>query len=185
MLPLPAPSRVAMISVNGKTSSNGEAMKSLLLSVVALLFLATLTPAFAIEQPRIVPRMNQVPKPIDEVYARLKKYFSDPLNHFQLVSADPKKHTIVAKQSGIDSASWNNWAFCKTGPVEMIYKYEDGTVTVTVKIEKTTKKTSFVSVSADFQGSYRLGANENKVACQSKFVLEDQILSVAGASSAN
>ena len=106
-------------------------MKPLYLTILALLFLSTLTPAFAIEQPRIVPRMNQVPKPIDEVYARLKKYFSDPLNHFQLVSADPKKHTIVAKQSGIDSASWNNWAFCKTGPVEMIYKYEDGTVTVT------------------------------------------------------
>jgi len=132
-----------------------------------------------------VPRANEVPKPIDEVFARLKKYFSDPLNHFQLVSADPRKHTIVAKESGIDGASWNNWAFCKTGPVEMIYKYVDGTVTVTVKLEKTTKRATFVSVSADFQGAYRLGANENKVACQSKFALEDQILSVAGASSTN
>ena len=160
-------------------------MKPLYLTILALLFLAALTPAFAIEQPRIVPRANEVPKPIDEVFARLKKYFSDPLNHFQLVSADPKHHTIVAKESGIDSASWNNWSFCKTGPVEMIYKYEDGTVTVTVKLEKTTKRSTFVSVAADFQGAYRLGSNENKVACQSKFVLEDQLLSVAGATSAN
>jgi hypothetical protein len=159
-------------------------MKPLYLAIAALLFLATLTPAFALEQPRIVPRANEVPKPIDEVFTRLKKYFSDPMNHFQLVSADPKTHTIVAKQSGIDSASWNNWAFCKTGPVEMIYKYEDGVATVTVKLEKTTKHSTFVSVAADFQGAYRLGSNENKVACQSKFVLEDQIISVAGASSA-
>jgi hypothetical protein len=160
-------------------------MKPLYLPILVLLFLATLTPAFAIEQPRIVPRANEVPKPIDEVFTRLKKYFSDPMNHFQLVSADPKSHTLIAKESGIDSASWGNWAFCKTGPVEMIYKYEDGTATVTVKLEKTTKHSTFVSVAADFQGAYRLGSNENKVACESKFVLEDQILSVAGASSAN
>ena len=159
-------------------------MKHLYLPILALLFLATLTPAFAIEQPRIVPRANEVPKPIDEVFARLKKYFSDPNNHFQLVSADLRKHTIVAKQSGIGDLVWNNWAFCKTGPVEMIYKYVDGTVTVTVKLEKTTKRSTFVSVAADFQGAYRLGSNENKVACQSKFALEDQILAVAGASDA-
>jgi hypothetical protein len=163
----------------------GGAMKPLFLSIVAFLFLATLTPAFAIEQPRIVPRANEVPKPMDEVFARLKKYFSDPsVSHFQLVSADPKTHTIVAKQASVDSASWNNWAFCKTGPVEMIYKYADGSATVTVKLEKTTKHSTFVSVAADFQGAYRLGSNENKVACESKFVLEDQIISVAGASDA-
>jgi hypothetical protein len=174
-----------MIWLLAKSRSLGEAMKPHYLSILALLFLTTLTPAFAIEQPRMVPRANEVPKPIDEVFARLKKYFSDPSSNFQLVSADPKTHTIVAKQSGIPSASWSNWAFCKTGPVEMIYKYEDGAVTVTVKLEKTTKHSTFVSVSADFQGAYRLGANENKVACESKFVLEDQILSVAGASSTN
>ena len=160
-------------------------MKPLYPSILAFLFLAALTPAFAIEQPRIVPRANEVPKPIDEVFAQLRKYFSDPMNHFQLLSAEPKTHTIVATESGIDSASWNNWAFCKTGPVQMIYKYEDGTATVTVKLEKTTKHSTFLSVAADFQGAYRLGANENKVACESKFVLEDQILSVAGATSAN
>jgi hypothetical protein len=159
-------------------------MKFLLIPIVAFLFLATLTPAFAIEQPRIVPRANEVPKAIDEVFTRLKKYFSDPMNHFQLVSADPKTHTIVAKQSGIGDLVWANWAFCKTGPVEMIYKYQDGTVTVTVKLEKTTKRSTFVSVAADFQGAYRLGSNETKVACDSKFVLEDQVPSAAGASEA-
>ncbi len=161
-------------------------MKPLLLSIIAFLCLATLTPALAIEPPRIVPRMNRVPKPLNEVFAQLKRYFTDAsMSHFQLVSADAKTHTIVAKQSGIDSASWTNWAFCKTGPVQMIYKFEDGTVTVTVKLEKTTRQSTFASVSADFQGVYRLGTNENKVACVSKFVLEDNILSVAGASNAN
>ena len=161
-------------------------MKRFYLPILAFLFLATLTPAFAIEQPRIVPRANEAPKPIDEVFARLKKYFSDSsMSHFELVSADPKTHTIVAKQSGIGDLVWDNWAFCKAGPVEMIYKYVDGTVTVTVKLEKTTKHSTFVRVAADFQGAYRLGSNENKVACQSKFALEDQILSAAGASSAN
>jgi hypothetical protein len=160
-------------------------MKRFYLPILAFLFLATLTPAFAIEQPRIVPRANEAPKPIDEVFSRLKSYFSDPNNHFELVSAEPRKHTIVAKQSGIGDLVWNNWAFCKTGPVEMIYKYVDGTVTVTVKLEKTTRHSTFVSVTADFEGAYRLGSNENKVACQSKFALEDQILSAAGASSAN
>ena len=157
-------------------------MKHLPISIIAFLCLATVTPAFAIETPRIVPRMNTVQMPINEVYARYKKYFSDPsTSHFQLVSADARTHTIVAKQSGIDGGSWGNWAFCKADPVQMIFKYQDGTATVTVKLEKTTRKSTFVSVSADFQGLYALGANQNTIACTSKFVLEDNILAVAGA----
>ncbi len=159
-------------------------MKHLCLSIIAFLLIATLTPTFstAIETPRIVPRMYTVPQPIDVVFVRLKKYFSgSPKGNFQLVSADSKTHTIVAKLSGIDNATWSDWAFCKTGPVEMIYKYEDGTVMVTVKLDKTTKNSTFVSVSADFHAAYRLGANENNVACDSKFVLEDQVLAAAGA----
>ena len=160
-------------------------MKPLRISIIAFLCLATVTPAFAIEAPRIVPRMNTVQMPINEVFARYKNYFSDPAtSHFQLVSADAKTHTIIAKQSGIDGASWDNWAFCKAGPMQMIFKYQDGTVTVTVKLEKTTKKSTFVSVAADFQGLYGLGANEDKIACTSKFALEDNLLSVASASSA-
>lgn len=161
-------------------------MKHLLFSIIAFLGLAAVTPAFAIETPRIVPRMNSVPMPIDEVYARLKKYFSDPLtSHFQLVSADPRTHTILAKRSGIDGEAWNDWAYCKTGPMQMIYKLDDGTVTVTVKLEKTTPRVTFASVSADFQGTYHLGANQSVVACSSKFALEDRILAAAGASGGN
>jgi hypothetical protein len=163
-------------------------MKHLCLSIIAFLLLATLTPTFstAIDTPRIVPQMNTVNKPIDEVFARLKKYFTDSTkSNFQLIRADPKTHTLVAKLSGIGSETWTNWAYCETGPVEMIYKYEDGTVTVTVKLEKTTKNSTFVTVSADFEGSYRLGDRENKVACTSKFALETQILAAAGGSGAS
>jgi hypothetical protein len=162
-------------------------MKTHLFSIIAFLCLATFTPAptFAIESPRIVPRITQVPQPADEIFTRLKKYFSDPtVSHFQLVSADPRTRTIVAKQSGIDGASWNNWAFCKAGPVQMIYKYQDGTATVTVKLEKTNRHLTLVSASADFEGLYALGANQNQVACNSKFALEENILAVAGAAKA-
>ena len=63
----------------------------------------------------------------------------------------------------------------------MIYKLEDAAVTVTVKLEKSARHSTFATVSADFQGTYELGANQSKVACTSKFVLEDNILAVAGA----
>ncbi|MGH7925946.1 MAG: hypothetical protein ACREQH_15285 [Candidatus Binatus sp.] len=154
-------------------------MKILAVLIIVTLFAST---ALTIETPRIVPRMNEIQKPIDEVFASVKKYFTDSsLSNFQLVSADKATHTLVAKQSGIDDESWTKWAFCETGPVQMIYKLQDGTVTVTVKLEKSTRLSTLASVSADFQGAYALGANENKVACTSRFVLEDNILAAAGA----
>jgi hypothetical protein len=126
--------------------------------------------------------MSEIQKPVDQVYATLEKYFTDPsLSKFRLVSEDKKTRTLVAKVSGIDDESWRRWAFCETGPVQMIYKLEDGSVTVTVKLEKSSRHSTFATVSADFQGTYGLGANENKVACTSKFVLEDDVLALAGA----
>ena len=159
-------------------------MKLHLPAIITSLFLAvaTLTPALALEPPRIVPRMQEIQKPIDAVYEAMKKYFTDSsLSHFQLVSADPKTRTLVAKQVGVDNESWTKWAFCETGPVQMIYKLEDGTVVVTVKLRKSTRHATFASVSADFEGTYGLGANQNKVGCTSKFALEDNLLAVAGA----
>ncbi len=156
-------------------------MKLLIASIITPLLFTVATPAFAIETPRIVPRMQEIQKPVDEVYASLKKYFSDPAtSHFQLVSADERTHTLVAKQSPVGEDVWHNWAYCQTGPAQMIYKYEDGTATVTVKLEKSPRHSTFASVSADFQGTYELGANQNKVDCTSKFVLEDNILAAAG-----
>lgn len=157
-------------------------MKLRAASIVILLLLFTLPPAFAIDTPRIVPRIQEIQKPVGEVFHTLKKYFTDAsLSHFALVSADERTNTLVAKQTALDDLTWRTWAFCETGPVEMIYKLQDGTVAVTVKLSKTTARSTLATVSADFQGRYALGGNQNTVACKSKFVLEDQILAAAGA----
>ena len=157
-------------------------MKLRAASIITLVLLFTLATAFAIETPRIVPRVQEVPKPEREVFASIKHFFADSsLSHFQLVSADERTHTIVAKQTALDDMTWRNWAFCETGPVQMIYKLQDGTAIVTVKLDKATPHSTLASVSADLQGRYALGGNQNTVACKSKFALEDQILAAAGA----
>jgi len=149
--------------------------------IIAPLLLFILASAYAIETPRIVPRVQEIPKPVGEVFATLKKYFNDASSHFELVRADERSHTIVAKQTATDDLTWRHWAFCETGPVQMIYKLQDGTVMVTVKLEKSTRHSTLATVSADFQGRYALGGNQSTVACTSKFVLEDSILAAAGA----
>jgi hypothetical protein len=160
-------------------------MKLRATSIITPLLLFIFTPAFAIETPRIVPRIIEIQRPVDEVFATLKKYFTDSsLSTFQLVSEDKRTHTLVAKQSGLGEETWRSWAFCETGPVQMIYKLDDGTVTVTVKLTKASRHSTLASVSADFQGTYSLSSNQNKVACTSKFVLEDKILAAAGAAPA-
>ena len=159
-------------------------MKLRAVSIITPLLLFILASAYAIETPRIVPRVQEVPKPVGEVFATLKRYFNDASSHFVLVSADNRTHTLVAKQTATDDLTWRHWAFCETGPVQMIYKLQDGTVTVTVKLEKTTPHSTLASVSADFQGRYALGGNQSTVACTSKFVLEDSILAAAGAAPA-
>ena len=156
-------------------------MKSTSYAIALLTALALQSPAFAVEQPRIVPRVREVARPVGDVYVTLKKYFSDSsLSHFQLVSSDPKKHTLVAKQSGIPTNTWTDWAFCKAAPMQMIFQYQDGAVTVTVNLNQTSKRSTFVNVTADFQGTYSLGSKQDTIACVSKGGLEDGILAAAG-----
>jgi hypothetical protein len=160
-------------------------MKPLTGSIIACVVLLVVSAAFAIEQPRIIPRSQQIQRPVDDVYASMRKYFSDgSLSRFKLVSEDPKTHTLVAKQTGIEGEDWSKWAYCEAGPVQMVYKLEDGTALVTLKLEKSTPHSTFASAAADFEGTYALGSNESKVACTSKFVLEDNILAAAGAAPA-
>ncbi len=156
-------------------------MKLRAASIITPLLLFFVASAYAIETPRIVPRVQEIPKPIGEVFVTFKRYFTDASSHFELVRADERTHTLVAKQTTTDDLSWRHWAFCETGPVQMIYKLQDGTVTMTVKLERSTPHSTLASVSADFQGRYALGGNQNTVACTSKFTLEDSILAAAGA----
>jgi hypothetical protein len=156
-------------------------MKPLVVSIVGSIVLVVVTAALAIEQPRIIPRSQEIQMPVDEVFARMKKYFTDAsLSPFRLVSEDPRTHTLVAKETGISDEDWNRWAYCEAGPMQMISKLQDGTALVTVKLDKSSPHSTFASVAADFEGTYGLADKQSKVACTSKFVLEDNILAAAG-----
>ncbi len=135
-----------------------------------------------VQQPRIVPRAAHIDKPAEEVFSALKRYFSDPsLSMFRLVNADPQKLTLIATRDSIDDANWTKWAACQAQPLEMLYKLEDGTVKVTVQLERSGNTKTFASVTADFQGKYGLGSAETTIDCISLGGLEQDILTVAGA----
>jgi hypothetical protein len=149
--------------------------------VISLLLLMTAFPAFGIETPRIISRSERVEHPVDQVFGTLKHYFNDSsLSGFRLTSADDKSWTLIATRSGIDGENWNRWAFCKTSAQQMIYQFEDGTVTVTVQLQKAGNQSAFVTVSADFQGNYGLGSQEATIDCVSKGSLEQDLVAVAG-----
>lgn len=149
--------------------------------VISLLVVMIAFPALAIETPRIISRSERVEHPVDQVFGTLKHYFNDSsLSGFRLTSADDKSWTLIATRSGIDGENWNTWAFCKTSAQQMIYQFEDGTVTVTVQLQKAGNQSAFVTVSADFQGNYGLGSQQATIDCVSKGSLEQDLIAVAG-----
>ena len=140
--------------------------------------------ALAIETPRIIPRSEKVERPIDQVFGTLKQFFNDSsLSGFRLTSADQKSWTLIATRSDIDGANWDKWAFCKTSAEQMIYRFEDGTVTVTVELQKAGSQATFTIVSADFHGSYGMGSQQATIDCVSKGALEQDVIAVAAGSS--
>jgi hypothetical protein len=154
-------------------------------AIALLLAVAILYPTGmvgALEPPRIIPHSAPVNKPVDHVFLVLKNYFSDRVeSKFELISADEKSGTIIAKQTGIDSERWRNWAVCQTDPVHMIYQLQDARVTLTIKLEQAPHNTTFMTVSADFQGLYGLAQDQTTLECRSTGALEDSILAFAGA----
>src|SRR5579885_3748878 len=154
-------------------------------SVAILLGLsaAICSAALAIETPRIIPRSQRIDRPIEQVFGTLKHYFNDSsLSGFRLNNADQKSWTLVATRTDIDGANWNNWAFCKASAEQMIYRFEDGTATVTVQLQKAGAQATFMSVSADFQGTYTLGSQEARIDCTSTGNMERDLIAVAGGS---
>ena len=151
-------------------------------SILILILLAVIVPsALAIETPRIISRSDHVEHPIDQVFGTLKHYLNDSsLSGFRLTSADDKSETLIATRSGIDGENWNRWAFCKTSAEQMLYQFEDGTVSVTVQLQKAGNQSAFVTVSADFQGNYGMGSREATIDCVSKGSLEQDLIAVAG-----
>lgn len=149
--------------------------------VISLLMVMIAFPALALETPRIISRSERVEHPVDQVFGTLKHYFDDSsLSGFRLTSADDKSWTLIATRSGIDGENWNTWAFCKTSAQQMIYQFEDGTVTVTVQLQKAGNQSAFLTVSADFQGNYGLGSQQATIDCVSKGSLEQDLIAVAG-----
>ena len=152
--------------------------------IVTLPGLMILWPILAAAQPAIIPRMAHSPDAPTQTFEKLRAHLADNAeSSFKLVSADPATHTIVAKRSGIDTQTWNEWAYCKVGPEHLLDTLQDDSVTVTVKVQPSARKTSFVSVSADFEATYALGSSESTTQCISNGIVENDLLKLAGASS--
>ena len=158
-------------------------MRNQALAIFVLLTMLS-SSALAIDTPRVISRSDKVDKPIDQVFGTLKQYFADSsLSGFRLTNADQKSWKLVATRTDIDGANWNKWAFCKTSPEQMIYRFEGGTVSVTVELQKAGNNATFTTVSADFHGDYSLGSQETTIDCVSKGTLETDLIAVAGNSS--
>ncbi len=158
-------------------------MKAIRLSpfVTGLLIFTLAAFASALEPPLIVPSSGRAPQPPSQVFKTLKTYFSDPsLSKFQVTEANEAANVIVAKQSGVDTARWTEWAACQTDPMHMLYQFQNGTVTVKVTLDPSPGNATFVTVRADFQGTYSLGQDTTTIACRSTGTLEQDILRVAG-----
>jgi hypothetical protein len=136
----------------------------------------------ALEPPRIIPHSAPINKPVGDVFRVLKSYFLDRVqSRFHTVDANEKTATIIAKQTGIDSDRWRQWAVCQTDPVHMLYQLNDAIVTLTIKLDQAPRNTTFMTVSADFRGIYGLAQDETTIECRSTGALENNMLALAGA----
>lgn len=132
--------------------------------------------------PASIPRIGTAPHSADQTFTMLKGYLANPVNFYQITSADERAHIIVARRGGIDTASWGQWAYCALGPSHMLDSLRDSAVTLNIKIEPS-GTTSYVTVTADFEGTYGIMSSQSTIQCTSKGVLEGNILSIVGASS--
>jgi hypothetical protein len=146
-----------------------------------ILIAAVFCSSSARAQPAIIPRLATVPQVPRRTFERVKDYFSNPENgNFTILRADSGHLMVVARRNGIDSQSWNDWTFCKLPPDQMLDALEDGTVTLTVRIDGAGDNSSYVSVVANFKGTNELAGKQNTSQCVSKGILENQILKALG-----
>lgn len=132
--------------------------------------------------PPAVAHRGQLTGQPDALFAQLKADLSGgKLGPFSVVSVDAPTRTIVARRSNIDSASWARWAYCRMGPLDLLDILRDGSVTLTVRLEPTTKWITWAVVKADFTGTYAIGAEVKQTQCVSTGVLEEDILHRLGA----
>ena len=159
-------------------------MRTRAIALPLLLLLVLASSAYAQDQARIIPRRQQIDRPVEKVYDTLKNYLSSPSRSlFNLTSAERVSGTIVATRHGIDPGTWTQWAYCKTAPEQMVYSLGDGSVTVTVKLQGSGSGATFMTVTSDFKGTYvppsLLGKPNVVIDCSSKGGLEDTLFAVA------
>jgi hypothetical protein len=135
------------------------------------------------QETKPVPRSAEIARPTEQVFRALKNYFADSGTHrFELVSADQATGKIVARRHGIDDNTWRELAYCEVPAINILDTLQDGTVTVHVRLKPDRPNRTYVTVTADFKGYYALGNAQHTVNCQSKGVLEKDILASAGPS---
>ncbi|HZO82891.1 MAG TPA: hypothetical protein VFB33_14435 [Candidatus Binataceae bacterium] len=138
--------------------------------------------ASAAAAPAAVAHRGQLTGQPEALFSRLEADLSGgKFGPFTIISVDVPTRTIVARRSNIDSASWARWAFCRMGPLDLLDVLRDGSVTLTVRLEPTTKWITWAVVKADFNGTYAIGAEVKQTQCISTGVLEEDILHRLGA----
>ncbi len=145
--------------------------------LAALLAIGSGVPA---QESKLLPRSAEIARPTEQVFRALKNYFADSgMPRFELISADQAAGIIVAGRHGIDDNTWREWAYCELPAINMLDTLKDGAVTVNVRLKRDQPNRTYVTVTADFKGNYALGNAEHTVSCQSKGVLEKNILAAA------
>lgn len=99
---------------------------------------------------------------------------------YTVAGSDISSRTLVIKRNDIDLEHWSRWAYCRVAPLAMFDSLRDGMVTLTIKLEPTTRTITYAVVTADFTGVYGLGSSTNTVRCTSTGVLEESILHSIG-----
>jgi hypothetical protein len=116
------------------------------------------------------------------LFNQIKASFSSGrFGPYTIVGAYPASHTLVVKRSNINSMNWSRWAYCKMGPMDLLDVLRDGSVTMTIHLEPTTKWITWAVVKAEFTGTYQLGSQVKQTQCMSTGVLEENMLRRFGA----
>lgn len=119
--------------------------------------------------------------PARSLFRTLRSRFAGGwLGPYQVVSSDRRSGTLVIRRNAIDADNWSKWAYCEVGPLDMLDSLRDGAVTVTIKL-KPARRITYTSTAANFEGTYGLTAASKNVACMSRGVLEDNILTTIAA----
>ncbi len=129
-----------------------------------------------------IPHRAPIRAEANKLFDELKTGFSGGrFGPYQVVDSDVRTRTLVIKRNAIDQQTWSKWAYCRVDPIDMIDSLRDGKVTLTLKLEPTTKTVTYAVVWAEFNGSYGIGTVNKNVQCTSTGVLEENILHQVGA----